>query len=54
MEEDYENEEDLPEDEQDRDVYKRSYRESLEEDDEITPEEEGFMEGYEEDEENSQ
>ncbi len=54
MEEDYENEEDLPEDEQERDVYKKSYRESLFEDDEISPEEEGFMQGYEEDEEESQ
>ena len=36
------------EDVEDRDVYKKDYRDHLTEDDEISPEEEGFMEGYDE------
>ncbi|MGM5482127.1 MAG: hypothetical protein ACQESF_01570 [Nanobdellota archaeon] len=37
------------EDTEERDVYKDEYRDHLTEDDEISPEEEGFMKGYEED-----
>lgn len=39
------------EDVEDRDVYKKDYRDHLTEDDELSPEEEGFMEGYDSDEE---
>ncbi|MFW5990900.1 MAG: hypothetical protein ACOCZ6_01355 [Nanoarchaeota archaeon] len=38
------------EDIEDRDVYKKDYRDHLTEDDEISPEEEGFMEGYDKEE----
>ena len=34
--------------EKEGDIYEESSRDELEEDDEVTPEEEGFMEGYEE------
>lgn len=37
-----------PEPEKEEDIYEEEPRDELEEDAEITPEEEGFMEGYEE------
>ncbi len=43
--------EDYNEAETEQNVYKKSTREELVENDEISPEEEGFMSGYEEDEE---
>jgi len=36
------------EDKENEDVYNKNFREELEEDDEITPEESGFMKGYDE------
>jgi len=42
-------EDEIPEDEKEKDVYSEEGREKLEEDAEISPREEGFMKGYEED-----
>ncbi len=41
-------EQDIRKGEKDEDVYEKEGREELEEDEEISPEEEGFMQGYEE------
>ncbi len=54
MAEDYENEDDKPEDEKDFDVYKKDYRDSLVDDDELDPVEDGFMEGYEREDESKE